>query len=41
MIDCVKGFGQITGGEDRSKWRFPLVEALCNVMREREKGGDA
>ena len=41
MINRVEGFGKITGGEDGSMRRFPLVEAFGDVVGEREKSSDA
>ena len=41
VIDRVEGFGEIAGGKDGPMWRFPLVEAFGDAVREREEGGDA
>ena len=37
MIQTVKGLRQVHGSDDRTQWRFLLIEAVCDFGRERQK----
>ena len=40
MIDRVEGFTEVGRGHDGAGRRFPLVEAPCDLVGQRVKGGD-